>query len=387
MTGALPNSETIAQLMIENIREFAIFACDESGTIVSWNAGVSHILGYSQPEFIGRHVSTLFTPEDIENGAVELEMSEAAATGHAEDVKCHVRKDGSRFWGSGLLMPLRDPAGELHGYAMIIRDNSRQKKYQIELESLLLRERSTREAEENLRRSIEKAEKGQDEFLGLFVHELRTPLNSILGWVKLLRKGLVGEEQVAKALAVIEANAEAQNRLIEDVFDVVRIDSGNFYLNSRPMLLAQTVSDAVESIQPLSDAKDISVQTTLKTECGFINGDPGRISQIITNILSNSVKFTPSGGNIRIAMTCAGPNACVVIEDTGRGISAELLPHLFERFVQAEKDSTRGNAGLGLGLPLAHKLVEQHGGQLMVESKGEGRGSTFTLTFPLIETN
>jgi len=380
-------SEEFFQLIIENVRDYAIFAMDASGQTVSWNPGVKRILGYAEEEFVGRHVSDIFTAEDVERGEVENEMRTATAEGYAEDLKCHLRRDGSRFWASGLLMPLKDRRGNLTGYAKILRDNTRQKKLENEREEILAREREARLQAEELRESLAQAERAKDEFLALLAHELRNPLNAVQGWVKLLRNGLLDEGQTTKALAIIEANAATQNRIIEDVFDVARISSGNLYLNELPMSLSEAVNRAVESVRPAAESKSISLETRLDTETAIIKGDPDRIQQVVTNILSNSVKFTPEGGSIQLSLKTFDSSAQIVIEDNGQGISKDLFPRLFDLYAQADNDSTRGKTGLGLGLPLVHKLVEQHGGRVTAESAGEGCGASFTISLPLIEAS
>jgi two-component system, chemotaxis family, CheB/CheR fusion protein len=239
---------------------------------------------------------------------------------------------------------------------------------------------------ESLRLEIERQEQGKDEFLALFAHELRGPLNAILGWVRILRKG-VDERQALKALEIIENSAMLQSRLIEDVFDAARISSGKLYLDLRPMSLGETVSQIVELFRPAAESKFIAIETKAISESAFIMGDLDRIQQVITNILSNAVKFTPEGGRISLSLKCSGSSAQLVIKDSGQGISAELLPNVFERFAQAGKDSARGKTGLGLGLPLAHRLVKRHGGEITAESAGEGRGTTFIIKLPLIEVS
>jgi signal transduction histidine kinase len=203
--------------------------------------------------------------------------------------------------------------------------------------------------------------------------------------VKILRKGLADEHQAAKALEIIEKSANLQNRLIEDVFDVARINSGKLNLDPRPMSLCESVTQAVELVRPAAKAKNITLEIPSDAETIFIMGDPDRIRQVITNILSNAVKFTPEGGHVRLGLQSSGSTARLVIEDNGPGISPELLPQIFEPYAQAKKDSRRGQAGLGLGLPLARRLVERHGGEITAESAGQNRGATFTISLPLIE--
>jgi signal transduction histidine kinase len=204
----------------------------------------------------------------------------------------------------------------------------------------------------------------------------------------MLRTGITDKEQATKALEVIERNAESQNRLIEDIFDASRISSGKLHLNEQSVSLAETISSTVESIRPAANAKNISLEIALDAaESANVLGDPDRLRQIVANLLSNAVKFTHEGGRISVRLECSESTACFVVEDNGQGIGAELLPHVFDRYAQANKDSTRGKAGLGLGLPLVRKLVERHGGEITAESAGEGRGAAFTVKLPLIEND
>lgn len=378
--------DELLQLIVENVRDYAIFVQDPDGLILSWNPGVEHILGYPENEFVGRHVSIIFTPEDVENGEVEKEMKTAASEGRTENRRWRVHKDGSRLWVNGLLMPLADSDGNLRGYAKILRDDSEWKKHEDEREELFAAEREGRHQAERLRIEIERAKQVQDEFLALLAHELRSPLNAILGWVRILRKGLANEQQTAKALETIEKNAESQNQLIEDVFDASRINFGKLRLNIQPMSLGEAVNDVVESIRPAAEAKNILFETAFDAESVFVMGDADRMRQVVANLLSNAVKFTGNDGRIGIRLENSGSEAILIIEDNGQGINAELLPSVFDRYAQADYVSTRSSAGLGLGLPLVRKLVEQHGGTVLAESAGEGCGAVFTVTVPLIES-
>lgn len=380
-----PQRDDLFRLIAENVRDYAIFAQDADGLILSWNPGVKHILGYEEEEFVGRHVSIIFTPEDIEKGEVEKEMRRAASEGRAENRRWRVCKNGSHFWVSGSLTPLTDGTGNLRGYAKILRDDTEWKKYEDEREELLDGEREARRQAERLRLEIERANQNQDEFLALLAHELRSPLNAILGWVRILRKGLANEQQTAKALETIEKNAESQNQLIEDIFDASRINSGKLRLDTQPMSLGEAVIHSVESIRPAAEAKIITLETALDADSVFIMGDADRMRQIVVNLLTNAVKFTGEGGRIIVRLKNSGSDAILVVEDNGQGIGADLLPSVFDRYAQADKDSTRGKAGLGLGLPLVRKLVEQHGGTVTAESRGKGHGAVFTVTVPLIE--
>jgi len=212
-------------------------------------------------------------------------------------------------------------------------------------------------------------------------HELRTPLNAILGWTGLLRAGKLDAAATAKALEVVERNARAQAELVEDLLDLSRIGSGKLRLEVRDVSLAAILENVVASHQPAAQAKGVRLEKVLDDPC-VVPGDPGRLEQIASNLLSNAIKFTPPGGRVSVLCQRAGPRVELVVSDTGKGFDAGFLPHMFDRFRQAEASLTRHHRGLGLGLSLVKFLVEQHGGDIRAESEGEGRGATFTVTLP-----
>jgi signal transduction histidine kinase/AmiR/NasT family two-component response regulator len=237
-----------------------------------------------------------------------------------------------------------------------------------------------------LRRSEEElqaASRAKDEFLATLSHELRTPLNAILGWTRMLRMGHVDESRGAAALQVIERNARALARLVEDLLDMSRVVTGKLRLDLRSVALNPIVEEALATVRPAADAKGITVVWTPDPDVGWIVAAPDRLHQVFWNLLSNAIKFTPAGGRVDVA-TSRGPGEVVVtVRDTGRGISAEFLPHVFERFRQADSTSTRSHAGVGLGLAIVRHLVELHGGAISVASEGLDKGAVFTARFPV----
>jgi PAS domain S-box-containing protein len=227
----------------------------------------------------------------------------------------------------------------------------------------------------------EEASRAKDEFLATVSHELRTPLASILGWTRLLRRGGLAPEKQTRALETLERNARAQTRLVEDLLDVSRIVSGKTRLNVESADLARIVESAVESIRPGADSRGIQLQASV-VPC-ILAGDPERLHQVLWNLLSNAVKFTPRGGRVSVSMEARDRTATVTVSDTGQGIRPDFLPHVFERFRQADATATRAHGGLGLGLAIVRHLVELHGGTVSASSAGEGQGSLFTLRLPL----
>jgi signal transduction histidine kinase/DNA-binding response OmpR family regulator len=229
----------------------------------------------------------------------------------------------------------------------------------------------------------EAANRAKDEFLATLSHELRTPLTAILGWARLLRGGKLPEGTAGGALETIERNAKAQSQLIDELLDVSRIVTGKLRLDTRPVELARVIEAAVESVRPAARAKKIRLEVALEPLGVPLLGDAGRLQQVAWNLLSNAVKFTPEGGRVGVLLRRAGSDAEVKVEDTGQGIGADFLPHVFDRFRQADGSTTRQYGGLGLGLAIARHLVELHGGAISADSEGEGRGASFTVRLPL----
>jgi PAS domain S-box-containing protein len=233
------------------------------------------------------------------------------------------------------------------------------------------------------RRRAEEANRLKDEFLATMSHELRTPLTSMLGWVQMLRSGIVPEDKRPRALETIERNARAQAQLIEDLLDVSRILTGKMRLDVVTLELVDVVNAALESVRPAAEAKELRIQPVLDTDLGPFLGDPHRLQQVVWNLLSNAVKFTPKGGRIHVHLRRERSAAVLTVQDTGQGIPPEFLPHVFERFRQAEATTTRRHGGLGLGLSIVRHLVEMHGGTVEAYSEGEGKGAIFTVKLPM----
>jgi PAS domain S-box-containing protein len=237
-----------------------------------------------------------------------------------------------------------------------------------------------------LYRQAQEANRAKDEFLATLSHELRTPLNAILGWTQILRAKRLDEVTTNRAFEAIERNAKAQAELIEDMLDVSRIITGRLRLELQPVELSTSVEAALDSVRPTADAKGVRIECDVTPASGPISGDPRRLQQIVWNLLSNAVKFTPAGGLVHVKLEHVDSHAKLTVSDTGKGISAHFLPYVFDRFRQAETMVSRTAGGLGLGLSIARHLVELHGGVIEASSEGEGRGATFTVTFPLRET-
>src|SRR5919199_1073723 len=240
------------------------------------------------------------------------------------------------------------------------------------------------ESESQARAQAEAANRIKDEFLAVLSHELRTPLNPILGWTRLLRRGTLDSSKMATALETIERNAQLQVQLIEDLLDISRILQGKLSLDSTPVNLKTTVTAAIETVRLAAEAKNIQIQTQLEPTVGNVLGDAARLQQVVWNLLTNAIKFTPAGGRVEVELKTIDSSAQIQVRDTGKGIMPDFMPYVFDTFRQADSSITRTFGGLGLGLAIVRHLVELHGGTVKAESPGEGQGATFTVTLPLL---
>ena len=264
-----------------------------------------------------------------------------------------------------------------------VRAALRGRRRQYELRDVLMALEAAREDAERARDQAERANRLKDEFLATLSHELRTPLNAILGWVTLLRDQRVPSARVPDALEIVARTAQSQAQLISDVLDVSRVITGRLRLHLQPIVVSRIVRDAMDTIRPAADAKEIELALHVEGDPPRLNGDAERLRQVFWNLLSNAVKFTPQGGRVDATIDRVDSQIRVSIADTGIGIAREFLPHAFERFRQADQSFTRPHGGLGLGLAIVKHLVETHGGEVAVASAGTGLGATFTVQLPV----
>ena len=239
------------------------------------------------------------------------------------------------------------------------------------------------ESERVARGEAERLSHIKDEFLATLSHELRTPLNAIQGWAHLLRTQKVKASDYERGLEAIERNVRIQTQIVNDLLDMSRIISGKAHLDVGPLYLHEVVNNAIDAVRESAIAKGIRIQAMLDSRIGLVRGDPGRLQQVLWNLLSNAIKFTPKEGRVQVVLERVNSHAEICVEDNGIGIRPEFLPHVFDRFRQADSATTRRFGGLGLGLSIAKSLVEQHGGTVRVKSPGENQGSTFTVSLPI----
>jgi len=346
----------------------AIISKTLEGIITSWNKGAERIFGYTADEVIGKPVTILIPPgQEDEEPAILARLRAGERIEHYETIR--VRKDGTRIHISLTVSPIKGPKGDIIGASKIARDITEQIQAHTELDA------AYRQAEESSRL--------KEEFLATISHELRTPLSAILGWARMLRLGQLSEENAAKALDTIERNARAQAQLIDDLLDVSRIVTGKLRMDVRPSDPSTFIDAAVDAVRPAAEAKGVRMQKVMDTGLISIPGDPVRLQQVIWNLLSNAIKFTPRGGRVQIRSERVNSHLEIVVSDTGQGISPDFLPHVFDRFRQADQKTSRQHGGMGLGLAIVRHLVELHGGNVSAASDGEGKGSTFIVRLPI----
>jgi PAS domain S-box-containing protein len=363
------------RMIVESAVDYAIFTTTREGIITSWNTGATNIFGYAQDEILGNKCNVLFTDDDNAVDRAGLERRRVLIDGRSEDERWHMRKDGSRFWASGLMMALRGDDGEIIGFLKIVRDETARREAEDTRNRLLASERLARE-------EAERANRLKDEFLLTLSHELRTPLNAIFGWSHFLAELELADDEVRQAVGTIERNARLLTRLIEDMLDLSRMTTGKVELRNEQVDLCALTCSVAESMRPSAAEKGITLHCTVADRPAIVLGDSGRLQQIVFNLLSNAVKFTPPEGEIDMTVERSGNGIVLTIADTGIGIEPEFLPHLFERFRQADASPSRRYGGLGIGLAVVDGLVRMLGGSVSAHSEGVGRGATFVVTLP-----
>jgi PAS domain S-box-containing protein len=359
----------------------AIITKTLDGVITNWNPGAERVFGYTAEEVIGKPVTILMLEGHRDE---ELEILRKLRSGQRIDhyETRRVRKDGRIIDISLTVSPIRDNAGQIIGASKIARDITDRKRIEAERDLLLERERTARREAESARLEAERANRFKDDFLAVLSHELRTPLNAIVGWASILSSRR-DEESLDRAVDVITRNADLQKRLIDDLLDMSRILTGKMTIKSDWVDLAAVLNGAVDTVRPAIAAKGINLTLELDPSVPLIRGDVDRLQQVLWNLLSNSVKFTPELGTIAVSTFKTGSSVEITVRDSGLGISPEFLPFVFERFRQGDASTTRRHGGLGLGLAVVQYLVHAHGGTVWANSEGEGRGATMIVRLPI----
>lgn len=355
-------SEEKFRLMVEGIRDYAIFMLEPDGKVASWNAGAEKIKGYKAEEIIGQHFSRFYPQEALDRNYPQYELQIATKHGRFEDEGWRLRKDGTAFWANVIITALRDGEGRLRGFAKVTRDMSERKRVE----------------------ALERGEQEMTEFLAMLAHELRNPLAPIRNALDLMRIKSAGDSTQEWSRNVIDRQLAQLTRLVDDLLDVGRITSGKIALHKEPVEIDAAVLRAVESVQPLADARRHTLEVRLARDPLLVDGDLARLSQVVLNLLNNAIKYTPDGGRIEVEATREADLAVVRVKDTGIGISADLISRVFDLFVQGERTLDRAEGGLGIGLTLVKRLVALHGGDILALSEGRGRGSEFVIRLPAL---
>jgi PAS domain S-box-containing protein len=361
----LRTSEERLRLLIEGVREYAIFMLNPDGTVRNWNSGAAAIMGYSAEEILGRHFSVFYSPEDQQGGNPAAALATAVATGSLEIEGWRVRKDGSLFWASVVLTAVRDQAGGLVGFAKVTRDMTERRRLE----------------------DLERSSRRMSEFLAMLAHELRNPLAPIRNAVTIMQLETLASPALRNSRDIIDRQLTHMTRLVDDLLDVGRLTTGKVKLRAETVRYAEVIDRSVEMARPLIAAKGQALAVKLPDGPAYVSGDPTRLTQIVQNLLVNAAKYTPQGGRIELTVELAEGFVDTRVSDTGRGIAAADLPRIFELFMQGDTSAAPNESGLGIGLTLARSLAQMHGGSLEAHSDGPGRGSTFVLRLPAAQAD
>jgi PAS domain S-box-containing protein len=374
--------QTQSRLRISELRYRRLFEAARDGILIldavtlkitDANPFMTELLGYSHADFLGKELWEigLFSDKDASQEA----FKELQRTGYLryED------------------LPLQDTKGKLRDVEFVsnVYEEDSHQVIQCNIRDITDRKRAEKErtlllaAAESARKEADLANGVKDEFLAMLSHELRTPLTSILGWSHLLTDGRLDKQQTGRAVETIARNARAQGRLIDELLDISRIITGKLCLDLRVVKLASLIQAVVNDVRPAADARSINLEAAFDSDAGAILGDPDRLQQIVWNLLTNAIKFTPKGGDVHVRLERNDSHVLITVNDSGQGIASEHLPHVFERFRQANSSNTRSNSGLGLGLSIVRQLVELHLGTVTAESAGENAGATFRVMLPV----
>ena len=356
----LRRSEEQFRLLLQSVADYAIFMLDREGRVLTWNSGAQAIKGYSADEVIGRSFSMFFTAQDIASGTPAKELVTARVQGRTVTEGWRVRRDGSVFWAYVVITPVLDGSGELRGYAKVTRDMSEQRRLaDLEVSSRRMRE-----------------------FIAMLAHELRNPLAPVRNAASILKLQADLPPTVRRIGEIVDRQVTHLTRLVDDLLDVGRIVTGKIVLKREPIDFRDVVQLSLEAVRPLVDARGHRLLLDMSDAPLPMTGDATRLAQALQNLLQNAVRYTPDGGEIRVAVKVEGAAVVTTVSDTGIGIAAGSLERIFELFVQEGTQRAPAESGLGIGLSLARRLIELHGGRLSAHSAGLGRGSSFTTLLP-----
>ncbi|MEO7971434.1 MAG: PAS domain S-box protein, partial [bacterium] len=357
--------------------EQSVIATDLEGNIIYWNSFAEKLYGWSAAEALAANIMDIMPAEAVREQAAEILATLKQGKSWSGEFLVK-RRDGVEFPVMVTDSPISDKEGNLIGIVGVSVDNTNRRRTEQERDKLLTREQQARAEAEDANRL-------KDEFLATLSHELRNPLNVVIGYAEILRRSDESQSHafVVKAANTIRRNALAQAQLVSDLLDLSRLQMGKVALNQQPVSLSTIITDAIETVRTEAINKRLNLSIAMDSEILVIEGDPVRLGQVAWNLLNNAVKFTPVDGEVKITLTREGDDAKFVVADTGQGISAAFLPHVFEIFRQADASSARRQGGMGIGLALVKQLAELHGGRVAAESEGVGAGARFSVWLPL----
>jgi two-component system CheB/CheR fusion protein len=381
---ALRASEERLRLIVENARDYAIFSVDLDRRVTSWNTGAERLLGYRGEEVLGRSGDIIFTDDDRRHGQPEKEAATALAEGRATDNRMHVRKDGSQFWAEGVSMLMRNRDGEAVGFVKILRDQTEARAARDALERSQAELTQALQETQGARRALEAADAAKDRFLAVLSHELRNPLASIASASELLLMPRLPEAARQKAAEVVQRQARAMKVLLDELLDVSRLTLGRLTLSRQPVAVASVIQAALETTRPLVQAAGHELVVDLPVHTVEVDGDPLRLAQVVSNLVSNAAKYTAEGGRILVSAEVFHDEVVIQVADNGIGMNPAEIDRMFDLFSQGEGAVNRSNGGLGIGLALARNIVELHGGWIMASSAGPGQGSQLRVGLPLL---
>ncbi len=365
--GGDPGHEQF-RLLVESVRDYAIFMLDPTGHIETWNVGAERIKGYAAADIVGKHFSIFYPDEDVRAGKCEWELEVAGREGRFEDEGWRLRKDGTRFWANVVISAVRDRTGTLIGFSKVTRD---------------LTDRRRAEEERAARLAAENASRMKDEFMAMLGHELRNPMAPIMTALHLMK--LRNDGKSTREQEIVERQVRHMMRLIDDLLDISRITRGKIELQKRHLDVRDVVPRAIEVASPLLEQRRHHLEVDLPPDPIVVDGDEGRLTQVLINLLTNAARYTAPGGHIDLELRREAAEVIIEVRDDGFGIEARELGRIFEPFVQGPQAPDRASGGLGLGLALVRNLVGLHGGRVEARSPGAGRGSTFALHLPAID--
>ncbi|MFL6281866.1 MAG: ATP-binding protein [Pyrinomonadaceae bacterium] len=397
MTKPLRDEETLlnAALLrwINDLAGQGILITDAELKICAWNRWLEEHSELSASDVLGRSLLDVYT--ELESRRMDrhykwvlegqTRILSQRLHGHLLPLPTDTSTSGfTEMQQTARISPLIAEDGRVIGTMTVIEDVTERVMREAELQAQVDARTQALAREKAARQEAEEANRLKDEFIATVSHELRTPLTAILGWSNMLLAGRLKGEAHDHALEIIHRNAQSQNQLISDLLDVSRIISGKLRLDLRTVELPAIIEAAVEATRPAAEAKGVHLTTELDPHAGPINGDADRLQQVVWNLLTNAIKFTPEEGEVLVKLESTESRVEITVQDSGIGVPAEFLPHIFERFRQADPGTNRIHGGMGLGLSIVRQLVELHGGTVKAESEGEGKGMTFTVSLPFV---